>query len=94
MDELKYQIKDRHGVRKLKDGWIVTIYDPDTPSMPMKEYYFAKIRGKYDLVFRTFYYKLFNAKIYPPLQYSVYCKKTTNPVVAEFVNTLLKLVKQ
>jgi hypothetical protein len=59
----------------------------------MSEFFFSKKLGRYDLIFRTNYYKFFNTKIQPPLVYSVYCRNSKDPVVAEIVEDLLKMVR-
>jgi hypothetical protein len=84
-------LKDNTSVVKDIDGYKATIYDPDAPMRPMSEFFFSKVRGRYDLIFKTSYYKLFNAIIHPPLDYSVFCRGSKDPIIAEHVEQLLKL---
>lgn len=90
---LKAKLKSGRDVFKFKHGYSVKIYDPDAPTTIMGEYFFGKKEGKYDLIFSTYYYKLYRTKISPPLSYSVYCKDTTDKYIAEIVEELLKMVE-
>lgn len=92
LDTLKYKLEEGADVFKYGDGVTVKFYDPDEPSTIMCEFYFSKVGGRYDLIFKTNYYKLYKLKIVPPLVYSVYCKNSRDPVVAETVESLLKMV--
>jgi hypothetical protein len=93
MEVLKARIKENNSIRRENSGYMVTYYDPDHSSMPMSEFYFAKKDGRYDLMFKTLYYFVFNSKIQPPLRFSVYCRNSKDPVVAAMVEELLKMVK-
>lgn len=95
LDFLYFSLKHSEGsnVVKSEDGYTVTYLDPDTKA-PMAQFYFAKKLGRYDLVFKTNFYTLFNARITPPLEYSVYCRGSKDPVVAATVEELLKVVRQ
>ena len=75
-----------------ESGYAVKFIDPDDPSTPMGEFFFRKNLGRYDLQFKTNFFKVYNRKTVPPLQYSVYCRNTKDPVIAEIVESLLKSV--
>jgi hypothetical protein len=90
---LRQKIEEGSDIRKEGDGYRVIIYDPDAPRDIMSEFFFSKRLGKYNLVFRTKYYKIFNASIYPPLEYSVYCVNSNDKVVREVVESLLDMVR-
>jgi hypothetical protein len=92
LDTLKYKLKEGTDIYPFDYGYSVKFYDPDEPTTIMSEFYFAKRGGRYDLMFKTDYYKLYNMKIQPPLPYSVYCKNSRDPIVAETVEELLKLL--
>jgi hypothetical protein len=90
---LKTLLKRGRDIIKTNYGYTVKLYDPDSPQSMMSEFYFAKNPdGRYDLVLTTHYYKIFMTKITPPIACFVYCKNTKDPVVAETVEALLKLV--
>ncbi|MFW5771137.1 MAG: hypothetical protein ACOCX9_06850 [Spirochaetota bacterium] len=78
----------RHG-----HGYNVKVYDPDAGTTIMAEYFFGKKDGRYDLIFSTKHYKLYKTKISPPVHFSVYCRNSNDPLVAETVERLLKLVR-
>ena len=92
IDTLKYKLELGENVYPHEHGYSVRFYDPDAPSTIMSDYFFGKKHGKYDLMFRTAYYKLFKSKIQPPLEYSVYCKNSKDPIIAEVVESLLKML--
>jgi len=92
IDTLKYKLEEGSDIFKYGDGFTVKFYDPDEPTTIMCEFYFSKVSGRYDLIFKTNYYKLYKLKIVPPLVYSVYCKNSRDPVVAETVESLLKMI--
>ncbi len=92
LDTLKYKLKEGTDIYPFDYGYSVKFYDPDEPTTIMSEFYFAKRGGRYDLMFKTDYYKLYKMKIQPPLPYSVYCKNSRDPIVAETVEELLKLL--
>ncbi len=103
LDTYSYQMKSLGALRNKLDegadiskegaGYRVIIYDPDSPREIMSEFFFSKRLGKYNLVFKTKYYKIFNASIFPPLEYSVYCVNSKNKTVQETVESLLQMVK-
>ncbi|OHD70286.1 MAG: hypothetical protein A2W19_07305 [Spirochaetes bacterium RBG_16_49_21] len=90
LDSLLYKLEEGFDINHSGSGYTVQFFDPDPPSTQMSEFYFNKIQDRYDLQFRTNYYKIFNLKIIPPIPYSVYCKNSKDPVVAEVVESLLK----
>lgn len=93
LDILKRKIEDGSDIRKDGEGYRVTYFDPDAPSTIMSSFFFMKKVGRYHLVFQTRYYKLFKGKITPPLEYSVYCRDSSDPYIAEVVDELLKSVR-
>lgn len=90
---LKAKLKTGRDVYRFKHGYSVKMYDPDAPTTIAGEFFFGKNEGKYDLIFTTYYYKLYRTKISPPLSYSVYCKDTTDKYIADIVEELLKMVE-
>ena len=74
-------------------GYSVKVYDPDAGTTIMSEYFFGKKDGRYDLIFSTKYYKLYKTKISPAVDYSVYCRNSNDPIVAETVERLLSIVR-
>ncbi len=90
---LQELLKGGKDIFKHKTGWSVKFYDPDLPTTTMYEFYFSKnINGRYDLVFKTNYYKIFRTKIHPVVYFSVYCRNSKDPFIAETVESLLKMV--
>jgi hypothetical protein len=75
-------------------GFLIIAYDPEKTSTPMNKFYFKIKDNRYDLMFQTIYYKLYNTNIQPPVSFSVYCKDSKDPVVGEYVKELLKLCPQ
>jgi hypothetical protein len=73
-------------------GTRVVINDPETAATTMADFFFKVREDRYDLKFKTLYYKLYNTIIQPPLSFSVYCKNSKDPVVAKYVKELLSLV--
>jgi len=94
LETLMYKLKDGSDIYKHIYGYSVKFYDPDAPTTIMSEFFFGKQYGKYDLIFKTNYYKIFKQKIEPVLLYSVYCKASSDPVVGEVVESLLKMVRR
>ncbi len=90
LDSLLAKIEEGFDINPSGTGYTVPISDPDAPTIPMSDFYFSKNMERYDLQFKTNYYRLFNLKIIPPIPYSVYCKNSKDPVVAETVESLLK----
>lgn len=89
---LRFKLKDGSDIRKSGYGYSVKYFDPDKRSTVMSEFFFSKKDGRYTLIFKTNYYKLFSMKIRPAIPYSVYCKNTKDPIVAETVESLYKLL--
>ncbi len=94
LDTLHYKIKDGTDIFPSGYGHSVKFFDPDEPTTIMSEFFFAKKRGRYDLIFKTNYYKLYKMKIKPPIPFSVYCKNSKDPLVAKIVESLKKMLMQ
>ena len=94
LDTLEYKIKDGTDIFPYGVGYTVKFYDPDEPTTIMSEFFFAKRNDRYDLIFKTNYYKLYRMKIKPPIPYSVYCKNSKDPIVAKVVESLRKMIVQ
>ena len=92
LDVLQYKLKEGTDIFQHEHGYSVKFYDPDEPTTIMSEFFFGKKQGRYDLIFKTNYYKIYKMKIIPPIQFSVFCKDSKDPVVAEFVESLMKMV--
>ena len=92
LDTLKRQLKRGLDIFDYEYGHSVKFYDPDRTSTIMGDFFFGKRNKGYDLQFKTNYYKLFRTKIVPPLQYSVYCRNSKDPVVVETVESLIKML--
>lgn len=90
---LKKRISEGVDIFKSGHGYSIKIYDPDNVSTIMNEFYFARKGDRYDLQFKTNYYKIFNTKIAPPIKYSVYCKNSKDPTVKETVEELISLIQ-
>jgi len=76
------------------NGRYVRCLDPDLKSTTMADFFFGKDQGRYSLQFRTVYYKSGLSRIEPAIQYSVYCRDTNDPVVAEYVERFLKTANE
>ena len=92
LDTLRSKIDSGTDIFPSNYGYTVRYFDPDLASTQMSEFFFGKNSGRYDLIFKTNYYKIFNLKITPPAPYSVYCKNSKDPIVIETVESLLKEV--
>ncbi|HDP80851.1 MAG TPA: hypothetical protein ENN21_08420 [Spirochaetes bacterium] len=92
LDLLKQRLEKGTDIYRSGYGYTVKVYDPDKPSTIMSEFYFSKKDGRYDLVFATYYYMVFNTRITTSMNFSVYCRNSKDPVVAEVVESLYKLV--
>ena len=92
LDTLQYKLKEGTDIFQHEHGYTVKFYDPDEPTTIMSEFFFGKKLGRYDLIFKTNYYKIYKMKIIPPVPFSVYCKDSKDPIIAEYVESLLKLV--
>lgn len=93
LDFLKQRLERGRDIFRYEHGYAVKVYDPDKVSTIMSEYFFGKKDGRYDLIFSTKFYRIFNTRINPGLFYSVYCKNSKDPYVAEIVESLLKMVR-
>lgn len=87
------RLKQGTDMFKTQNGYSVKIYDEDEESKIKGEYFFQRKNGKYDLQFKTYYYKLYGRKIVPSYTYSVYCSNSTNPVVKDTVERLIKIIE-
>ncbi len=94
LPSLVEKLKKGSDIYKYRHGYTVKLYDPDKPSTIMSEFFFGRKDGAYDLIFKTNYYKLYNTVITPPMQYSVYCERSTDPIIKETVEQLIKIVER
>jgi hypothetical protein len=78
---------------KYRHGFTVKLYDPDRPNTIMSDYFFGRKGGRYDLIFKTEYYRLYHTIIRPRVYYSVYCSNSKDPIVKETVEKLVKYVE-
>ncbi len=92
METLSYVINADFNLYTSDRGYIAKFIDPDTKTMSMAEFFFRKENSRYDLQFKTNYYKIFRLEIHPTPPYSVYCRNSKDPIVAETVEKLLKEV--
>jgi hypothetical protein len=90
---LEEKLKRGLDIDKSRHGHSVKLFDPDKPSTIMGEYFFGRKDGTYDLHFRTNYYKLYHTVIQPPIYYSVYCDRSSDPYIKEIVNKLVRYVE-
>ncbi len=91
LDMVKEQIEQGTNVKKEGYGYKVRKLDPDTDEI-MGEFVFENRFGRYNLLLKTNYYKLYYSKIYPQIRYSVFCLNSKDPVVKETVEALFKEV--
>jgi hypothetical protein len=91
INTLKERLKKNEDVSLWRYGYHVQIHDPDQPSMVQGEYFFSRKDGEYTLICATYYYRVYNVKIVPSLNYSVYCKDTKDPKIKEVVDSLYTL---
>ncbi len=89
---LKKKLNEGTDIFHSDAGWVVIIYDPESTSTPMTKFYFKSKENRYDLIFETKFYKLYNIVIQPPITFSVYCKNSKDPIIAEYVKELLKML--
>lgn len=89
---LKMRLSKGRDIFKKVRGYTVEIHHPERARESMSEFFFGKNYGKYDLMFATYYYRIFHTRITPPLVFSVYCKESTDPVIEKVVESLLKQV--
>lgn len=93
LPSLLEKLEEGSDIFKYKHGYTVKLYDPDKPNTIMSEFFFGRKGGKYDLQFKTLYYKLYHTTIKPPIYYSVYCENSSDPIVKETVEKLIKIVE-
>jgi hypothetical protein len=94
LPDVKLKISEGRSVAKWgHDGRYVRLMDPDADSTTMADFYFGKEVGLYSLQFKTNYYKRGGAKIEPTVKYSVYARRSKDPVIKEYVEALLKEAK-
>ncbi|HOO73125.1 MAG TPA: hypothetical protein PK926_15315 [Spirochaetota bacterium] len=93
LETLNFKLDQGTDIFPYGDGYSIKFFDPDAPTTIMSEFFFSKRFERYDLIFKTNYYKLFNSNIQPPIEFSVYCKNSKDPVVAKVVEELLVKVK-
>lgn len=94
LPQLKERLRLRRGMYKSRQGYSVKIYDPESPSSIMSEFYFSKKNARYDLVFNTYYYKIAYNRISPFIFISVYCKDSEDPYIKEVVESLFKIISK
>jgi len=94
LETLNFKLDQGTDIYPYGDGYSIKFYDPDASTTIMSEFFFAKKLGRYDLIFKTNYYKLFRSNIQPPVNFSVYCKNSKDPIVAKIVEDLLTKVKE
>jgi hypothetical protein len=95
LKELKKKLSEgKNDIFFTDAGTRVIINDPETAATIMADFFFKVRDDRYDLKFKTIYYKLYNTKIQPPLSFSVYCRNSKDPVVAKYVKELLNLVRR
>ncbi len=92
IETLHYVLDTNINIYPTDRGYLAKFIDPDVKSSPMAEFYFRKENNRYDLQFKTNYYKIFRLEIRPVPPYSVYCRNSKDPVIAETVESLLKEV--
>jgi hypothetical protein len=88
---LRSKLEKLTDVFKHHDGYNVIVYDPDKTSTPMHEFFFRYKNDRYDLMFKTNFYKLYNTTVVPPINHSVFCRNSKDPVVAKYVKELLDM---
>ncbi len=93
LDSLKYMLKKGSDIVKYEHGYAVRIFDPEKPSERMSEFFFGRKNGRYDLQFKTNYYKLYNNVIKPPIPFSIYCINSKDETVKETVEELIRYVE-
>ena len=92
INELKNKLRTGKDVFFTDAGTRVVINDPEKRSTVMSDFFFKIRDDRYDLKFKTVYYKLYNTNIKPPISFSVYCRDSKDPVVSKYVKELLPMV--
>lgn len=73
-------------------GFTVKLSEVDDKKKPMALFTFGRSETGYYLQFKTEYYRLnMQTTVAPVLSYSVYCRDTKDPLVAELVENLFKI---
>lgn len=93
-DELEDIFKRNEASNVMPDtyGFNIKVMEVDERSKPMALYSFGKSETGYYLQFKTDYCRLNQqCTSTPVLKYSVYCKDTKDPVVAELVEKLFEI---
>ena len=94
LPELKNQLNRGKDIFFTDAGTRVVINDPEKKSTVMSDFFFKIREDRFDLKFKTEYYKLYYTTIKPPISFSVYCRDSKDPVVAKYVKELLPLVSR
>jgi hypothetical protein len=94
LNTLKKQLEKGKDIFFTDAGTRVVINDPEKSATAMSDFFFKIKVDRYDLKFKTLYYKLYNTIIQPPISFSVYCRNSKDPVVAKYVKELLPLVSR
>ncbi|MBN2039264.1 MAG: hypothetical protein JW864_04435 [Spirochaetes bacterium] len=89
---LKYLLNEGSSIYNTEAGWVAIKYDEEKAKSTMSKFFFRLKDERYDLVFKTNYYRLYKTIIHPPISHSVYCRNSKDPVIAEYVKNLLKLL--
>jgi hypothetical protein len=92
LNAVKKQLNKGKDIFFTDAGTRVIINDPEKTATAMSDFFFKIKEDRYDLKFKTLYYKLYNTIIQPPISFSVYCRNSKDPVVAKYVKELLPLV--
>lgn len=92
LKHVKYRLRKGTDIYKYRFGWVVRIFDPDSPGKIMYQFFFGRKDGRYYLQFETTYYKLYHTVIKPPVSLSVYCENSKDETVKEIVDELLEMV--
>ena len=93
-DSLEEVFKRNEATNVLPDtyGFNIKLMEVDEPFKAMAVYTFGKSETGYYLQFKTDYYRMNDrTTIIPVLRYSVYCKDTNDPVIADLVEKLFQI---
>lgn len=92
IESVKYRLRKGTDIYKYRFGWVVRVFDPDSPGKIMNQFFFGRKDGRYYLQFETNYYKLYHTVIKPPIALSVYCENSKDETVKKVVDELLEMV--
>ncbi len=82
-------------VLKTKQGYTVKITDADEKSMTRTRYMYSNNGSRgVDLVFFIAYTNVYETRVQPVIQYSVYCNNSFDPTVKAVVDDLLKITAE